>query len=121
MVHPVEDEVRYRLLTYLAEHPEATQRELARELGISLGKANYCLQALLAKGWIKMKNFTNSRRKSGYAYILTPRGIDEKVNVTIAFLRRKVGEYDRLAREIECLREEVRGFGAASSPPSEVE
>ncbi len=101
------DEIRYRLLSYLHEHPAATQRELAAELGVSLGKANYCLKALVAKGLVKARNFRNSNHKSAYLYALTPRGLEEKINVTLAFLRRKRTEYDLLAKEIERLTEEV--------------
>ncbi len=106
-MHPISDDVRYHLLKYLADHPEASQREVARELGISLGKVNYCLKALMQKGWVKVRNFTSSEHKTAYAYILTARGIDEKVNVTGAFLRRKVAEYELLVKEIETLRAEV--------------
>ena len=106
--HSISDEVRYHLLKYLAEHPEATQRELSRELGISLGKVNYCLKALMEKGLLKARNFSNSNQKTAYAYILTPKGIEEKVNVTRAFLRRKIDEYDTLVKEIERLSAEVR-------------
>ena len=77
-MHAVTDEVRYRLLKYLAEHPDATQRQVATELGVSLGKANYCLKALIGKGWLKVVNFTNSRSKAAYMYLLTPRGIQER-------------------------------------------
>jgi len=108
VTHFLSDENRYRLLKYLDEHPNATQRELARELGISLGKANYCLRALIEKGWVKLRNFKNSENKSAYSYILTRHGLQEKMNVTVAFLRRKVAEYNASAREIELLREEVR-------------
>src|SRR6266852_444695 len=108
-------EIRYRLLKYLAEHPEATQRELAQELGVSLGKANYCLKALMSKGWVKVRNFRNSKKKAAYLYILTPKGIEEKVNVTSAFLRRKVEEYDLLSKEIERLTAEVRELGTAGA------
>ena len=73
-MHSVSDDVRYRLLKLLADQPSATQRELARELGISLGKINYCLKALMEKGWVKVRNFTNSQQKTGYAYMLTARG-----------------------------------------------
>jgi len=107
MNHDPADEIRYRLLKYLDEHPEATQRELAGELGVSLGKVNYCLRALIAKGLIKARNFRNSNKKTAYLYILTRRGLDEKINVTVAFLRRKRSEYDLLAKEIERLTEEV--------------
>ena len=108
MSHQLSDEVRYRLLTYVAEHPEATQREVAQELGVSVGKVNYCLKALMNKGWLKARNFKNNKNKAAYAYYLTPNGIDEKINVTIAFLRRKVEEYDLIAKEIERLSAEVR-------------
>ncbi|HEV7239616.1 MAG TPA: MarR family EPS-associated transcriptional regulator [Thermoanaerobaculia bacterium] len=107
---PVSDEIRYRLLKYLADHPHASQRELARELGISLGKVNYCLRALVEKGWVKLRNFTNSDHKSVYTYVLTPRGVNEKVNATVAFLRRKVAEYDDVAKQIDALREELRAY-----------
>jgi EPS-associated MarR family transcriptional regulator len=101
-------EMRYRLLRYVAAHPDATQRELARELGISLGKANYCLRALMEKGLVKVRNFRNSGRKRTYAYILTPRGIEEKISVTQDFLRRKIAEYDLLSKEIEELTGEAQ-------------
>jgi MarR family transcriptional regulator, temperature-dependent positive regulator of motility len=104
------DEIRYRLLKYLEEHPAATQREVAGALGVSVGKANYCLRALIGKGWVKARNFRNSNHKSAYLYVLTPRGIEEKVNVTVAFLRRKRDEYDLLAQEIESLMDEVSRF-----------
>ena len=102
------DETRYRLLKYLEEHPTSTQRQLARALGVSIGKANYCLKALVEKGLVKVRNFRNSNNKSAYLYVLTPRGIEEKIDVTRAFLRRKRDEYDRLAEEIEYLADEVR-------------
>ena len=106
--HPHSEETRYRILSYLAEHPDASQRELAAELGVSLGKVNYCLQALVQKGWVKMANFRRSPKKLAYAYILTPRGIEEKVNVTRLFLRRKMAEFDSIAKEIERLTSELR-------------
>jgi EPS-associated MarR family transcriptional regulator len=106
-MHSLADDVRYRLLKYLAEHPEATQRDVARNLGISLGKANYCVKALVAKGWLKVRNFTNSENKTAYTYVLTSNGIEEKVNVTREFLRRKVAEYDLLVEEIDRLTAEV--------------
>ena len=107
--------VRYRLLRYLNDHPEASQRELARELGMSLGKANYCVKALIARGWIKVRNFQNSRKKGAYLYILTPKGLEEKVRVTAAFLRRKIAEYDVLSKEIEQLTAEVRELGSTTA------
>ena len=102
------DEIRYRLLKYLDEHPTSSQREVALALGVSIGKANYCLKALVEKGWVKVRNFRNSHNKSAYLYVLTPRGLQEKIDVTRAFLRRKRDEYDRLAEEIEYLADEVR-------------
>ena len=110
-------EVRYRLLKYLADHPQASQRELARELGVSIGKINYCVHALIEKGWVKARNFRNSRNKSGYLYVLTSNGLEEKVNVTTAFLRRKLDEYDLLTKEIERLTHEVSEL--ASVPADE--
>lgn len=101
------DEVRYRLLKYLGDHPGASQRELARALGVSLGKVNYCVQALIQKGWLKMRNFKNSDNKLAYTYVLTRQGFEERVRVTYDFLRRKVAEYDALAKEIEVLSREV--------------
>jgi EPS-associated MarR family transcriptional regulator len=111
MSHDITDEIRYRLLHYLQDHPEATQRELARHLEISIGKVNYCLRALIEKGWLKMRNFRNANNKLAYAYHLTPKGLEEKLNVTYAFLRRKMAEYDAVQAEIERLSREVAEFG----------
>jgi EPS-associated MarR family transcriptional regulator len=106
------DEVRYKLLKLLDANPELSQRDVARELGISLGKANYCLRALVRKGWVKASRFTNSRNKAAYMYLLTPRGIDAKVRLTFEFLRIKLREYEILRDEIEQIR---RDAGAARS------
>ena len=110
----VSEELRYLLLRYLSAHPRATQRELARALGMSLGKTNYCIRAVVSKGWVKVRNFRNSEKKSAYLYILTPKGIEEKINVTVAFLRRKREEYDALASEIAALTVEVEGLDSAA-------
>lgn len=107
MTEPVADEIRYRLLKTLTETPQASQRELARELGISLGKANYCLRALIRKGLVKAANFRNSKNKTAYMYVLTPKGLEEKIRVTHAFLRHKLAEFDLLAQEIERLTAEA--------------
>ncbi|PYQ56477.1 MAG: MarR family EPS-associated transcriptional regulator [Acidobacteria bacterium] len=112
MEHPVSDEVRYRILRYLEEHPVASQRELASHLGVSVGKINYCIRALVENGWIKMRNFRGSQRKMSYVYVLTPKGLEEKVKVTIRFLRRKIAEYNSLSAEIERLNLEVAQSGA---------
>ena len=104
------DEMRYKLLKLLDANPQLSQRDVARELGISLGKVNYCLRALVRKGWIKASRFTNSRNKAAYMYLLTPRGIEAKVRLTLLFLRIKLREYETLREEIEQIR---RDAGAA--------
>ena len=91
----------------LSDNPRMTQRELARELGISLGGVNYCLKALVDKGWVKMENFSKSDRKLNYAYLLTPKGMAGKARLTNHFLRRKLTEYEALKEEIEELRREA--------------
>jgi EPS-associated MarR family transcriptional regulator len=101
------DEVRYKLLRLLEPNPQLSQREVARELGISLGKVNYCLRALVAKGWIKAANFKNSKNKTAYMYLLTPRGFEEKTRVTARFLKIKIREYEELRLEIQQIRSEA--------------
>ena len=101
------EEAHYRLLRLLDASPSLTQRELARGMGVSLGKFNYCVNALIEKGWIKARNFRNSNNKLAYAYLLTPRGIEQKAAITVHFLRRKIAEYEALKREIDVLRREV--------------
>lgn len=103
----LDDETRYRLLKLLQEDPGLSQRDLARRMGISLGKLNYCLRALLDKGHVKAVNFRNSRNKAAYIYQLTPAGISAKVRVTRRFLARKVAEYETLQAEVAQLRAEV--------------
>ena len=103
----------YRLLRLLEAKPDLTQRELAREMGVSLGKVNYCVNALIEKGWIKARNFRNSNNKLAYAYLLTPRGIEQKATITVHFLHRKMAEYESLKKEIAQLRREVRRNRAA--------
>ena len=107
----MQDEVHYNLLNLLEQNPEATQRELADELGMSVGKINYCLAALIDKGHVKVRNFTNSNKKAAYVYLLTPKGIKEKARVTLRFLKRKVDEYEQLQVEIEQLRQEAKHLG----------
>jgi EPS-associated MarR family transcriptional regulator len=97
------DEVHFRVMRLIQENSQVTQRDLARQLGISLGKANYCLKALVEKGFVKAENFQRSDHKLAYAYLLTPAGIDEKARVTVSFLRRKVQEFEALKAEIESL------------------
>jgi EPS-associated MarR family transcriptional regulator len=111
--HVLNDDVRYNLLKLLEANPEASQRELARHLGLSLGKINYCLRALVQKGLVKAANFRDSKRKQGYIYKLTPRGIEEKARVTVRFLQRKTREYELLRTEIARLSAEVKAQRAA--------
>jgi len=101
------EEITHKLFTLLEHDPNLSQRELAREMGISLGKTNYCLKGLMEKGWLKASNFKNSNNKIAYAYILTPKGVSEKAKLTTRFLQRKVREYEMLKGEIEKLRQEV--------------
>lgn len=101
------DEYRYKILRMLEADPRMSQRELAQELGVSLGKINYCLRALIEKGWVKAANFRRSTNKVAYAYLLTPRGIEEKAQATAQFLIRKVAEHEALEKEIEQLRRYV--------------
>lgn len=109
---PTPDETtHYDLLKTLAENPSLSQRDLAHHLGISLGKVNFCLRALIEKGCIKVNNFRNSDNKLAYAYLLTPRGVEEKTNMSVAFLRYKLQEYDRLREEIEELKREAEQKG----------
>lgn len=113
------DEIRYRLLRALEETPDASQRELARRLGISVGKVNYCLHALIEKGWVKVGNFRRAKRKAAYAYILTPKGIEANLELTLQFLNRKIKEYNALFAEIEEIRREVERRGIRVSSAGE--
>ncbi|HET9389246.1 MAG TPA: MarR family EPS-associated transcriptional regulator [Steroidobacteraceae bacterium] len=101
------EETHYKLMRLLEANPGMSQRDVARALGISLGKVNYCVRALLGKGWIKAANFKNSHNKAAYMYLLTPRGIEEKARLTLRFLKIKIGEYEKLRLEIEQMRIEA--------------
>ena len=113
-------EIHLKVLRHLEDDPEITQRALAGKLGISLGKANYCLKAislgkanyclkaLIDKGLVKAGNFKNSNNKSAYIYLLTPKGIEEKSKITLHFLKRKIDEYELLRMEIDELQREVQ-------------
>lgn len=109
------DELDVALLRRLAESPQASQRELARDTGVSLGKINYALRALIDKGWVKAGNFSRNPHKLGYAYLLTPSGLEAKLHLTRTFLARKMGEYDRLRLEIQHLQDELEA--APGEPP----
>ena len=104
-VHETEN-IHFRVLRLLEANPAMNQRDLADALGVSLGKTNYCLKALLDKGMLKMQNFQNSKKKLAYAYLLTPAGIAEKAALTQRFLKRKIEEYEFLKAEIEQLKQE---------------
>jgi EPS-associated MarR family transcriptional regulator len=104
----LDDKTRYRLLKLLEANPELSQRQLAGELDVSVGKINFCLNALLDKGLLKVRNFRDNSNKLVYAYYLTPKGAREKVRATVGFLKRKLEEYEGLEREIEELKREVR-------------
>ena len=101
------EENRYQILKLLEENPSLNQRELAKAMGISLGKTNYCLNALIAKGLIKAANFKRSKSKIYDAYLLTPKGIEEKARVTLWFLKRKQSEYEMIVKELEQLQKEA--------------
>ena len=106
----VPDSSILRVLRLLDASPPLTQRAMARELGVSLGKANYCLHALLGKGFVKVQNFRKSTNKRGYVYLLTPEGVAAKADLTRHFLARKREEYDALRIEIERLQQEARAL-----------
>ena len=112
------DELRLRVLRALEANPELSQRQLAAELGVSLGGVNYALKALIERGFVKADNFRKSGAKAAYLYVLTPKGIAEKSSLATAFLGRKLEEYEMLRQEIEALKGEVgadkSGEGAKS-------
>jgi EPS-associated MarR family transcriptional regulator len=97
-------DIRLDLLRKIELNPEYTQRELSKEMDVSLGKVNYCIKKLTEKGWIKLTNFTHNPSKVRYAYLLTPRGIEQKTKLTFSFLKRKIIEYEILKKEINELK-----------------
>lgn len=113
------DEIRYKLLKAIEEDPSLSQRELAARLGVSLGKTNYCIKALIKKGLIKSGNFKSNPNKADYAYLLTPHGIREKARVTLRFLRRKMDEFEQIKQEINRLQSEVDNLQALTDQQSE--
>jgi len=100
-------DAEYLILKKFEDNPHLTQRELSKELGVSLGKTNYTINALIDKGWIKLKNFKRSDKKLGYSYLLTTQGIAEKAVLAQKFLKKKSDEYNKLKQEIENLRNEL--------------
>ncbi len=116
------DEIHYRIFKLIEAQPDISQRQLAKALGVSLGKANYCLRALVEKGQVKARNFQRNPCKKTYVYLLTPKGVEEKTQLTARFLVRKMVEYERLKYEIEQLKYEAGlSFALDSSPLSELE
>jgi EPS-associated MarR family transcriptional regulator len=106
----LQEDTYFRVLRMLQDNPDMTQREIAEKLGISTSGLNYCLKALIDKGWVKVQNFSQSKNKFGYIYVLTPQGIAEKAQLTGRFLKRKMEEYDALKMEIEALKFEDQGI-----------
>jgi EPS-associated MarR family transcriptional regulator len=109
------EDLHFRVLKMLQEEPDLSQRELARQLGVSNGKLHYCMRALIDKGLVKLGNFANSKHHLGYAYLLTPAGIRQKASMTGAFLKRKMAEYEALHAEIAALQAEMSREGGSSS------
>jgi len=103
----MQPEINYKLLKILEAKPNLTQRQMAKEMGISLGKCNYCLKELVKKGLVKVDRFTSSDNKAAYMYLLTPRGIEEKARVTNSFLKRKMAEFEEIKKQIKDLKLEI--------------
>lgn len=103
----IDQEIHLKLLRYLEANPQVSQRELAEHLGVSLGKVNYCLRALVERGLVKARNFKNSANKRAYLYLLTPYGIRTKAQISMRFLKQKLEEHEALRAEIEQLRREL--------------
>ena len=94
-------EDHFKVLRSIQKHPKSSQRMLAKDLGFSLGKLNYCIKALQQKGLVKIQNFQKNPNKINYLYVITPKGISEKAKLTINFMKRKMKEYDELKKELE--------------------
>ena len=103
----LQEDTYFRVLRMLQDNPDMTQREIAEKLGISTSGLNYCLKALIDKGWVKVHNFSQSKNKFGYIYVLTPQGIAEKALLAGRFLKRKMTEYEQLQSEIATLKVEM--------------
>jgi|SRR5690554_5866965 len=101
------DEYRYKILRLIEANPQISQREIARQLGISLGKTNYCLKALIQVGMVKVGNFRNSKNKLSYMYLLTPSGIEAKSVIAMRFFKRKIEEHNALLKELNDLRKDI--------------
>jgi EPS-associated MarR family transcriptional regulator len=104
-----QEDTYFRVMRILYVRPDITQRELAEKLGVSVSGLNYCLKALIEKGWVKIHNFSNNKNKLGYAYLLTPTGVVQKASLTSSFLQRKMQEYEALKHEIKQIKQEIKG------------
>lgn len=114
------EDVHFRVLRLLENRPEASQREIAEELGVSLGAINFCVKALIDKGHIKLANFRASKNKLGYVYVLTPEGIAHRTQLAAGFIRRKVAEFEAIQAELEQLRGEfVHGPAGLAREPGD--
>ena len=101
---------QFQILKSLEQDSRSTQRQLSNNLGVSLGKVNYCIKSLIEKGFIKVNNFRNNKNKIQYSYLLTPNGVEEKEKLTLDFIRIKTQEYDALKQEIESLKKEAKSI-----------
>ncbi|NBX55381.1 MAG: MarR family EPS-associated transcriptional regulator [Betaproteobacteria bacterium] len=115
----IQEDTNFRVLRILQENPDLTQRELAEKLGVSVGGLNYCLKALMDKGWVKMQNFHQSKNKFKYVYLLTPQGVSERMALTSRFLQRKMAEYEALKAEIDSLRVEAGSNALPMNPTAD--
>ena len=120
MNHTYEQEIRYRLLNLLADEPQLRQLDMAKMMGISVGKVNFCISELARQGLIKVKRFKSAKNKIPYSYILTPHGIEEKGRITVRFFKRKIAEYEEIRRQIGILAEEVEKNGLRGMAESEI-
>jgi len=103
-------ETHLKILKHIQTNPDVSQRQLAEELGVSIGKVNYCLRALIDKGFVKAGNFKRNTNKLSYLYLLTPKGIEEKATLTARFLKRKIAEHEKITNDIEQLRRDSERF-----------
>ena len=108
MTDSIDEETHYHLLKLIQENPHITQRQLAEMMGVSVGKVNYCIKALVAVGHVKLNNFKESKNKLGYMYVLTPKALKEKGQITMLFLQQRQEQYEQLKQEIEELKDQLR-------------
>jgi EPS-associated MarR family transcriptional regulator len=117
---PTDNQIRLKLLNLLKSNPDMSQREMMKEMNVSLGKVNYCISKLAEKGMVKIERFKGSSQKTAYAYRLTPNGIEELAKLTLSFLRQKIKEHDEIKQEIKSLSEQLNDFDYSSYDESEI-